>query len=207
MIQEGSLAILPGSATAGDDRGREELIGMDRPWMRLVAGRYTRRIFKARYDQSDVVEVTLLEVCSSFPDFNGKTTQEITRWVEVILERTTLRMWREHVAKKRDVRRGLAMQACPSELSFLRPIPRDRVPSAQGMSGEQLLMVAQSSHSHPQRYRWAIELRFIAGLKLREIACQMETTIGVVAGSLRRGLEELNHTLPSGVRSNSGVHQ
>ena len=62
------------------------------------------------------------------------------------------------------------------------------------------MQVAASLEQLPQQYRTAIELRYVDGLKLREIAELMDTSVGAVAGYLRRGVETMNELLPASLR-------
>lgn len=69
-------------------------------------------------------------------------------------------------------------------------------PARNLLRGEIALLLAQALEQLPHEYRVAVEQRFIDGRRMREIAEQLETSVGVVAGRLRRGLELLRDRLP-----------
>ncbi len=72
----------------------------------------------------------------------------------------------------------------------------DPGPASRVISGEKALILASALQQLPDDYRHAIELRFLDGRKLKEIADDMDSSVGRVAGLLRRGLDELHRLLP-----------
>ncbi len=192
-----TLNLLLKQAVAGDSSARRDLIAKYRPLLRLVADRFARRVFRARYDESDVVQITCAEAYKSFGDFRGDSREEFSRWVEVILERNVVRLWHQHHAQKRSVRREVCLDPQIAELSFVWGKGSSSNPQHPAMVGEQALIIAEVLHALPDSYREAISLRFIDGLKLAEIAARMGTSVGAVAGYLRRGLETMQQQLPA----------
>ena len=83
----------------------------------------------------------------------------------------------------------------------------DMGPASRVINGETALLVATALEQLPTDYRKALELRFIHGLKIREIAQQLETTLGCVAGLLRRGVQLLYEQLPVGLLPSGDGHE
>ena len=159
--------------------------------------------YRGRFDESDVVQVACWEAVQSFRTFRGQTEHEFLAWLETILKRSLASLHQHHSTQKRDVNREtispLQGQAGDESLSIVwnliatnNPGPISRV-----ISGEKALILASALQQLPDDYRHAIELRFLDGRKLKEIADEMDSSVGRVAGLLRRGLDELHRLLPS----------
>lgn len=200
--KESSLAHSAGTssvirrAVQGDSAARNELIGQCRPLVRVAANRCARRLYRGRFDESDVVQLACLEAFASFDDFRGQTRNELLGWLQTILERTVWQLVRRHSAQKRDIRRELAAD---SEMSFFwhsigKPLS---TPSMKLIAGEAALIVVTALETLPDELREAVQLRYLEGLKIREIAAQQQASVGQVAGRLRRGLAALHRELPT----------
>jgi RNA polymerase sigma-70 factor (ECF subfamily) len=195
-----SLSSVFSRAVRGDRDARDELIGCYRPLIRLIANRHMRRSFSARFDESDVVQLTCIDAVDGFAKFRGRSRAEFEGWMETILRRKIWELCQQHTAAKRDVRREFLMDAAASGLSLAWNPNRSAGPVSRVLAGEAALLVAISLEQLPDDYRTAIELRYVDGLKLREIAEQMEVSVGAVAGYLRRGVQAMHECLPASVR-------
>ena len=185
-------------ALDGDSAARRDLLDKFRPLMRLVAARHTRRVLSHRFDESDVVQLTCLEAFRSFRQFAGNSLHEFQGWLEAILERQLLGQWRQHTAKKRDFRRDLGGTELDAGFSFIWSANKSQPRSAADelIRGEVAMMVADALERLDTEHRVVLEMRFIDQRKLREIAELLGVSPGVVAGRLRRGLEQLQLLLP-----------
>lgn len=186
-------------AVAGDLAARENLLREYRPLIRLAANHRLSPAFRRRFDESDVVQLTCLDAAQSLGSFRGRSREELLGWLETILERNVWKLTHRHRAQKRDIGRD-ASGVLDSEpgLSILWKLhdPLSRSPASKVIAGESAVRVAQALERLPAAQREAIELRFLDGLKLREVAEQMETSVGCIAGLLRRGLARLYEDLP-----------
>lgn len=195
MVSTTSELILQ-QAITGDSTARRALVGKYRPLVRLIAARHARRLMGRRYDESDLVQITCLEAYRGFAGFNGATLAEFQSWLESILERQLVRLWRKNTAQKRDIRREASWEMDRSGLSFVWGGGSDQDPAQDLISGEVAVILAAALDQLPPEYRQVLEMRFIDQLKIRSIAERLEVSTGVVAGRLRRGLEELQQLLP-----------
>lgn len=143
-----------------------------------------------------------------FRHFRGSGEDELRAWLETIVRRQLAGACQHHTRQRRDVRREFTASAQPTasdsvsghsiiwrRISASGPGPRSAV-----IRGESAALLAKALRSLPDDQRSAIEMRFIANMKLREIAQQMQSSVGRIAGLLRRGVEELNRSLPAEVR-------
>ncbi len=184
-------------AIGGDSGAWRSLLGTYRPLLRLVAARHARRMVSHRYDESDVVQVTVAEALRSFRGFQGGTKEELAAWLETILENNLVRMWRTHAAARRDYRRETSREQSSSALSFVWNTSQREDPAQNLLRGEVALLLAQSLELLPDQYRVALEMRFVDGKRIRDVAAQLDTSVGTVAGRLRRGLQMLRELLPA----------
>lgn len=187
-------------AIDGESEAWRTILEKYRPLLRLIAARYARRIVSHRFDESDVVQITCVEVLRSYRGFRGKSQAELEGWLESILQNNVVRLWRNHSAATRDYRREVVRDETSSGLSFLWNTNDKQDPARNLVHGEVALLLAQALEQLPDEYRTALELRFIDGKKIRDVAEHLDTTIGVVAGRLRRGLECLRDLLPEELR-------
>jgi RNA polymerase sigma-70 factor (ECF subfamily) len=184
-------------ALQGDSSAIRSLLGGYRPLLRLVAARHARKVVSYRFDESDVVQVTLVEAFQGFEGFRGESKAELTAWLERILERSLVRIWRRHAATRRDYRREIATDPRASGLSFAWGVDHQDDPAQNLIRGEVAVLLAQALEKLPEEYRVTLELRFIDGQRIRDVAEQLDASVGVIAGRLRRGLEMLRELLPS----------
>ncbi|WP_158520831.1 sigma-70 family RNA polymerase sigma factor [Fuerstiella marisgermanici] len=185
-------------AVAGDSAACAKLLKTCRPLLRLVAQRHCREMLRARFDESDIVQLTCMEAHRALPEFRGKTASELLAWLNTILRRTIWRLDNEHTAQQRDVAREFIPTANEESLSFIwNTLPaHGKGPASRLIMGEAALAVAAALDKLPDDYRAVLEMRFLDSMKLKEIANQKQTTVGAVAGNLRRGLEMLQQLLP-----------
>ena len=95
------LELLLVEAARGSDEARESLLGLYRPYLRLVAGRRMPKLVQQRIDASDIVQQTLVDAVRGLPEFRGQSEPEFTAWMIRLLERNVLMSVRNHTLGKR----------------------------------------------------------------------------------------------------------
>lgn len=188
-------------AVAGELVAQEQLLDYCRPLIRVAARRCFDKFLQQRFDASDIVQMTCMEAHAALPSFRGTSYPELLCWLQTILERTVSRVRNEHLGTKRDVRREVVIDEGLSGLSFVwTSVGRaDSGPSSKLILGETAILVAAALEQLSNEYRTVIELRFLDGMKLAEIAAHLQVTPGCVAGRLRRGLAMLHDSLPESI--------
>ena len=144
-----------------------------------------------------------MDAQAGLADFRGSSRPELLCWLQTILERNVWQLNQKHLSPNRDVRRELWVDEQATGLSFAWTSNHQTLggPASKLITGESAMIVAAALAQLPTDYREAIELRFLEGMKLREIPLKQQTTIGRVAGLLRRGLCMLQDHLPHETRS------
>ncbi len=194
-------------AVGGDGAAQERLILSCRPLIRVAAKRHLDTFLQQRCDASDVVQMTCMDAHASLPSFRGRSYPELLCWLQTILERNIWKIREEHLGMKRDVRRETRIDDGLSGLSFVWSTAgqAESSPVSKLIVGESALCVAAALEQLPTEFRTVLEMRFLDGMKLGEIASHQEVTLGCIAGRLRRGLALLHEQLPASMAAELGV--
>ena len=159
-------------------------------------------MFLSKFDASDAVQQTCLEVFNAIASFRGKNEHEFNAWISTILRRNVQNLMRTHTAQKRDVRREFPLNLQDNEISLQWHIPSDTGtgPESKLIRGEAALVLAESLSWLSDGQRTAVQMRFLEGCKLAEIAEYMEISRPSVARLIERGISELRQHLPDELR-------
>lgn len=172
-----------------------------REYLLLLARSQFPRRLRAKLDSSDVVQQTLLEAHRDLEQFRGTTDSELAAWLRQILARNLANVARDWDRQKRDVNREQALEQKLTQSSArLEAWLSDGAisPSQQVMRNEQIVHLASALMCLSEEQRQAIELRYLQGMPIREIAEQMEKSTSAIGGLLHRGLSDLRQRMKSG---------
>lgn len=165
-----------------------------RDYLGLLARAQMRRLLRGKVEDSDVVQQTLLEAHRHADQFRGTTSGEQAAWLRQILARQLANLARDYQRERRDVRRECSLEQAVEHSSARLEAwlaAEQSSPSERAARNEQLLALASALARLPDAQREAVEMRYLQGLSLNEIAAQLERTPGAAAGLLHRGLEAL----------------
>lgn len=170
-----------------------------RDYLRVLARLHLDERLRPKFDPSDVVQETLLKAHQNAGQFRGTTAGEQAGWLREILANGLADLERRYLrGAKRDVRRERALQESLDQSSVRLEqwlAGGSPAPDSQAQRQERVLLVAEALTGLDGDQRRAVELRYLAGCALPEIARQMGRTRASVAGLLRRGLEALRERL------------
>ena len=184
----------------GDMEAADSLLKRYRPYLRIIAQRAMRQMFRTKFDESDIVQQTCLDAFNGISSFRGETSAEFSGWISKILHRNLTTLVRNHTAKKRDVRRELPLltPAGEASLEWYVPTTTSNGPVSVFLQGELALVLAKAMSKLSEDQRTAVQLRFLEGLKIREIADEMDMSTPVVARLITGGIDTLRRNLPKG---------
>ena len=169
-----------------------------RPYLTLLARAHLRRHHPARLDSSDIVQQTLLNAFSKRDHFRGSSEAEFAAWLREILKHNLADALRDQRRDKRDVRRDRSLEAEIDE-SFSRThgwlAAAQSSPSQKVIKQEDLRRLSEALTLLPEAQREVIVLHHLQGLKLAEVAAEIDRTEAAVAGLLFRGLRALHAIL------------
>lgn len=174
-----------------------ELLENYRPWCRVFVRQSLFRQLGRRLDESDVIQSAWVDVIRKLDTFKGKTEPEFFGWLKKILENNLKNVIRDNMADKRDFRveQDFAIQLDSVSLNWWEPVAPGSTPSNRMLKGESALRLAEAIESLPESQRTAVELRYLQGMKLKEVCDAMDKTSDAVVSLLRRGLKKLSVTL------------
>jgi RNA polymerase sigma-70 factor (ECF subfamily) len=178
------------------DWGRS--LGRWRSYLRLLAGLQLDPRWQAKLDPSDLVQQTLLRAYRALDQFRGTSEAELAAWLRQILARTLANATRDLHRERRDVARERSLEATLAESSArLEAWLAAEQPSSgqQADHNEQLLRLAEALDGLPEAQRVALELHYLQGRPVAEVARHLGRSTTAAVGLLHRGLRRLRSRL------------
>jgi len=171
-------------------------LGQYRDYLRLLARLQLDHRLRGQLDPSDLVQQTLLKAHEHFDQFRGKTDGELRAWLRAILARSL-------VDAARKFGRQMGHRTQPLEAALEQSSARleaflasdQSSPSHALLRSERLLELAEALGRLPDDQRIAVELRYLRGLSIPEIAGQMDRSTVSVTGLLYRGTKALRERM------------
>ena len=165
-----------------------------RDYLRLLAQAQLGPRLRAKLDESDVVQQTLLLAHANRDSFRGRTEAEWLAWLRAILANALAAAARRFSAGARELGRERSLEA-ELERSSARMeclLAADQTsPSERAARGEELARLAGALDQLPDDQRRVVELHHLKGLTVAEVAGQMGRTRPAVVGLLFRALKKL----------------
>jgi RNA polymerase sigma-70 factor (ECF subfamily) len=169
-----------------------------RNYLGLLARARVGALLRGRVSPSDLIQQTLLVAHRQAGQFRGTTSGELAAWLGQILDRQFANLVRDHQRGCRDVRREQSLEQTIAESDVRLAACLAAVqstPSQQAAWNEQLLLLARALAAIPDAQRQAVELRYLGGCSLEQIATRLKRTPAAVASLLHRGLANLQSRL------------
>ena len=169
-----------------------------RDYLRLLARVQMGFRLQAKMDASDVAQQTILQAHEARAQFRGTTESEKLAWLRAILANVLAAAVRRFETGARDVGRERSflaeLERSSSRLECLLAADQTS-PSRRAVRGEELLRLAAALAHLPDNQRRVVELHYLQGLPVAEVAGQMARTRPAVVGLLFRGLRRLRELL------------
>lgn len=168
------------------------------PYLRMLARVKRRQAYQAKVGASDIVQQSLLQAVQAIDDFRGSTEAELRGWLRQILARNIAHLDRDMHRDKRDVRRERSIEERLQKSSMRLEgwLAGDGpTPSQHAAVGEHVVQLAEAIERLPEGQRDAVRLHYLEGLKLSEVASQLDKSTSAVAGLLHRGMKTLRSEL------------
>ncbi len=181
-------------ATESDERPLEDY----RDYLRLLARTQLAPRLHAKLDASDIAQQTILQAHQAQVQYRGSTEAEKLAWLRAILANVLAASLRRFGAQARDIGRERSLEG-DLELSSSRfecLFAADQSsPSQRAVRSEELLRLAAALGRLPDEQRRVVELHYLKGLPLVEVAEQIGRSRAAVVGLLFRGLKKLRQML------------
>jgi RNA polymerase sigma-70 factor (ECF subfamily) len=186
-------------AREGDDACRDELFGLCRSYLGVVAQAQLETWLRAKVDASDVVQQTMLEAHRDFERFGGESERQWLGWLRGILKHNMADFVRHYRGTaKRQARREVPLRD-PAASTMARGAPEPAAPGAtpsqEVIRMDDELRVAAALAELPDDYRQVIALRNFQRLSFNEVAEIMERSRPAVQMLWMRALKKLQEVL------------
>jgi len=147
---------------------------------------------RGQLDPSDIVQQTFLKAHERFDQFRGQTDLELRAWLRAILDHCLVDAARKFGREKGDRTQSLeaALEESSAKLEALLA-SEESSPSQGVLRVERLIELAKALAGLPDAQRTAVELRYLHGLAVPDVAEQMNRSTVSVTGLLYRGMKTL----------------
>lgn len=153
---------------------------------------------RAKLDASDVVQQTILHAHEKRSQFRGGSEGEFLAWLRTILANSLAAAARRLDTQARDSARERSLDA-ELERSATRMegwLAADQTsPSGRAVRGEELLRLALAIAQLPEDQRRVVEMHYLNGLPVADVADQIGRSRPAAVGLLFRGMKRLRELL------------
>ncbi len=167
-----------------------------RDYLRLLARLQLDPRLQGQLDSSDVVQQALLRAHERFDQFRGRSDGEMRAWLRAILARVLVDAVRKFGRQKGDRAQSLeaALEQSSAKLEALLA-SEESSPSHDALHAERLIELAGALARLPEDQRTAVELRYLHGLAVPDVADRMGRSTVSVTGLLYRGMKALREVM------------
>jgi len=175
-----------------------------RAYLRLLARLQLDAHLLGKVDLSGVVQQTLLEAHHVLNHGDAVEPDKLPPLLRRLLANNLADEARKALALKRDAGRERsldeALQRSSARLEAFLAAEQSS-PSVRAERNEELRRLAETLEQLPEAQRQAVELHYLQGLSLDEVAAQLVRTKAAVAGLLHRGLDVLRASMTANRRT------
>jgi RNA polymerase sigma-70 factor (ECF subfamily) len=181
-----------------DERALEELLVHHRADLRDFIDFHLDPRLKARFDPSDVVQETQMELVRRMDDFLAQRPMPFRLWMRKKAYERLLNLRRDHLERaKRSVRREVALPD-RSSLLLARPLLANQpTPSQEAEARELAERIAKAVDQLTEADREILLLRHAEDLPFEEIAVLLDLTAAAARKRFGRALIRLQNLLRS----------
>jgi RNA polymerase sigma-70 factor (ECF subfamily) len=177
-----------------------------RAYLQLLARLHLDPRLKGKVDLSGVVQQTLWEAQQTLGSLPSPDDAQLAAQLRRVLANNLADEVRKCYAGKRDVERerslDAALEASSARLEAFLAADQSS-PEQRAGRNEELLRLAAALERLPEVQRQAVELHYLRGWRLEEIADHLGRGKSAVAGLLHRGLDKLREFLQAPDRDGS----
>lgn len=188
--------ILINQARKGDEAAAQRLLVLYHPRLRARLQRQMDHVMRSKIEPEDILQQVYLEAFRALGQFSYQGRDSFLRWLYAILDRKLIDEHRAMRAERRDVRRevkpsaGGANQTTYVDL-MARIMSSGMTPSRVVRKSEAVGVIDRCLAALPEHYREVIQMRFIEGLPVADVAKQLDRSIGSIHMICHRALRQL----------------
>ena len=149
-----------------------------------------------RFDDSDIVQETILKAHRARDQFRGNTEEQLAAWLRTILSNTLANaartVKRSRAELEFSIDQALEQSSARLPAGLADPAPK---PDEVASQNEQLLRLAAALEKLPEDQRVVLEMKHLQGWSVLEICERTGRSKSSVAGLLFRGIKALRGLL------------
>lgn len=187
-------------AVAGDAAAADSLFVAAYEVLHAAVARQMDPILLARLQAEDVIQEVYAAAWPKLEDGCFDTFAAFTGWLKTIAKNKLIDLRRGYLAAKHDVKREIARPraADSSYTTFLdRVASSSPTPSRGAARSEAMALLVTQLSRLPDDYRCVLQLRYVRGLSVPEIADRLNDTEGAVHMRCARALRKLGEQMGS----------
>lgn len=174
-------------------------LGRFRQYLLVLARLQIAPQLRGKLDPSDLVQQTLLKACEAREQLRD---QEATAaWLRRVLANELADQLSRYGADKRNMalERSLELQLAESSARLNAWLAGEGTTASERLEREEeLISLGNALAQLSEDQRSAVELRYLNGLSVSDVAEQLRKSTAAVAGLLRRGVHNLRRSLAQG---------
>ena len=181
-------------ARDGRYQAKSKLLAYFREYVRLLARLHMKPMFNSKFDESDIVQETLMQADRAFHQFRGKTENELAAWLRQILANKGAAMARGYLTEKRNVQVEVQMHdgIDASSINIANILPADvQSPSSLLSQQERSVRLATAISRVSGDKREVLILHGLQGMSIPDVAKSMGRTEASTWKLWARGLQDL----------------
>jgi len=197
----GTSSDLANLAATGDVHALEELLQVYRERLRQIVGFRIDPRARSRFDESDVVQESYVEVIRRFPEYLRDRRMSLFVWVRFITCQKLVELHRHHLGvQARDVHREVSLHHGPlpeatSACLAAQLLGRSASPSQAAINAEMKLQLQQALNTMDPLDREVLALRHFEHLENAEVAEVLGITPSGTSSRYLRALKRLRQIL------------
>jgi RNA polymerase sigma-70 factor (ECF subfamily) len=151
---------------------------------------------RRQFDPSDIAQQVLLKAHERFDQFRGQTDSELRAWLRAILARSLIDAVRRFGREKGDRTQSLEAALEQSSAKLVKLLATEESSSSEkAQRAERLIDLAEALARLPEDQRTAVDLRYLHGLAVPDVARRMGRSTVSVTGLLYRGMKVLRSVM------------
>lgn len=168
-----------------------------RPYLCVVARMHLDRRLWTKLDPEDLVQATFQDALAHYEQFAGNGNLELKGWLRQALLHNIWDAVRHFKQQKCDC--SLEQSLDHSSVRLMQTLAADQSsPSQRASRNEELQQLAEALLKLTDEQQEAVILHHLHGMKLADVAAQLDRSIAATAGLVHRGLTKLKQILNDG---------
>lgn len=172
-----------------EDAKRNEFLGRMRPTLLAFAESQTPTWLRSKIDPADLVQQTFLEIVRGRDQLEARPDHEVLAYLRRALSNNLIDAVRKFAGTRAEVSADAFAESSSGLANWLAA--PDTSPSERAVRNERFEKLASGLAQLPEAQRIAVELRYLRGLKVSEIAQMLARSEGAVALLLHRAVSTL----------------